>query len=104
MLNFQSPIDRVRAVGRVEAISFLLLLGVAMPIKYFAGLPLGVTVIGWIHGMLFILLALVTCQAWLCRHLSFGQACLVGIAALVPLSPFLIDRRLARSSQDPDTA
>ena len=45
---------RLRAVGMVEAVSFLLLLGVAMPLKYFAGMPLAVKIAGWIHGLLFI--------------------------------------------------
>ena len=36
-----TAVGRLRAVGMVEAVSFLLLLGVAMPLKYFAGMPLG---------------------------------------------------------------
>ncbi len=49
-----SAVGRLRAVGMVEAVSFLLLLGVAMPLKYFAGMPLAVKIAGWIHGLLFI--------------------------------------------------
>lgn len=41
-------------VGHLEGISFLLLLGVAMPLKYLAKLPIAVTIAGSIHGILFV--------------------------------------------------
>lgn len=88
------PVDRVRTVGRIEGVSFLLLLGVAMPLKYFADQPLAVTYVGWAHGVLFIALALVTFSAWSDRHLSFGQASLVALGALLPFGPYLIERWL----------
>ena len=34
-----SPIRRLRTIGIFEGLSFLILLGVAMPLKYFAGIP-----------------------------------------------------------------
>lgn len=100
MLDFSSPIARVRSVGRMEAVSFLLLLGVAMPLKYLAGQPMAVTIVGWIHGALFIALAMVTFAAWANRQLSFGQACLVAIASLIPFGPFLIDRKLRERNEE----
>ena len=39
----------------VEGVSFLLLMGVAMPLKYFAGMPEAVKLAGWCHGVFFIL-------------------------------------------------
>ncbi len=96
MFDFSSPIARVRSIGRLEGVSFLLLLGIAMPLKYLAGQPVAVSIVGWLHGALFVALAMVTFSAWTNGHLRFGQACLVGIAALLPFGPFLIDRRLER--------
>src|SRR5438552_3773981 len=46
---------RLRLVGYTEGVSFLVLLGIAMPLKYFAGMPLAVTIVGAIHGLLWIL-------------------------------------------------
>jgi len=37
----RTPVGRLRALGMLEAVSFLILLGVAMPLKYLAGLPAG---------------------------------------------------------------
>ena len=78
----------------------MLLLGVAMPLKYLAGLPLAVKLVGWAHGALFVLLALLTLHALLRRTLPFLEACGVGIASLLPFGPFLIDRRLKRIEDD----
>ena len=44
---FDPTVGRLRAVALVEGISFLILLGVAMPLKYFAGMPQAVTFAGW---------------------------------------------------------
>ncbi|MGQ0439259.1 DUF3817 domain-containing protein, partial [Bacillus sp. B-TM1] len=45
-----TPIGRLRAIGLVEGISFLLLLFVAMPLKYFAGFATAVKITGMAHG------------------------------------------------------
>lgn len=41
-------------VGHLEGISFLILLGIAMPLKHFYNMPKAVTVVGMLHGLLFI--------------------------------------------------
>ena len=45
-----TPIGRLRLVGIAEGISFLILLGIAMPLKYVWGQPLAVRIVGLIHG------------------------------------------------------
>lgn len=90
------PVGRVRAVGLVEGISFILLLCVAMPLKHFAGMPEAVTVVGWVHGLLFMLYVGVAVYAASVRKLSRTSLLWALGAAVVPLGPFLIDRRLKR--------
>ena len=51
----KTPISRLRTVGIYEGISYLLLLGIAMPIKYMLGIPEVVKYVGWAHGVLFVL-------------------------------------------------
>ena len=87
-------IKRFLLVSRAEGASFLLLLFIAMPLKYFAGMPEAVKYVGWAHGLLFILymlqLALVAfSQKWDVLKVLFGFA-----ASLVPFGPFLFERRL----------
>ena len=91
-----SALQRLRQIGKIEGISFLLLLGVAMPLKYLAGWPLGVRVVGSAHGALFIALLWALWRAWRHAGLPIRLGALVFIASLLPFGPFLIDERLAR--------
>ncbi|RYZ80667.1 MAG: DUF3817 domain-containing protein, partial [Proteobacteria bacterium] len=52
-----SSLSIFRKVAVAEGISYLLLLFVAMPLKYFANLHLYVKYTGWAHGLLFVLYA-----------------------------------------------
>jgi len=87
-------IARLRRVGKIEGISFLVLVFIAMPLKYFAGQPLAVKVVGWIHGVLFVWFCWALAVAFFRGGLSFGLATLALIASLLPFGPFVIDRRL----------
>ena len=95
MLNMKTPLGRVRLIGLCEGVSFLLLVGVAMPLKYLADVPEAVKLTGWAHGLLFIAYCLAIFSAWLGGQLSFGKAALAFLASLLPFGPFLIDRKLA---------
>ncbi len=95
MPNLKTSIGWLRAVGILEGISFLLLMGIAMPLKYFAGMPLAVKYTGSIHGALFIAYCLCIFAALNSGRLSFGKSVLAFIAALIPFGPFLIDQKLA---------
>jgi integral membrane protein len=87
-------IEHLRIAGKIEGVSYLLLLGVAMPLKYFAGLPLAVKITGWAHGVLFVVFVSVLVLAMLRARLSLAHASLAFIASLLPFGPFVIDRRL----------
>ncbi len=91
-------IELLRRVGKLEGVSFLVLLGIAMPLKYLAGMPLAVKLVGWAHGVLFVALVVVLLRAQRKAQLPLKQAALVFAAALLPFGPFLIDRRLARQA------
>jgi integral membrane protein len=91
-----SSIELLRKVGKTEGISFLLLMGIAMPLKYAAGMPLAVSIVGWIHGILFVAFSLVLLNALLRTPLTFKWAVYTFIAALLPFGPFVIDGKLKR--------
>lgn len=81
-------------VGLMEAVSFLLLLGVAMPLKYFAGMPWAVKIAGAVHGGLFVLLSILILRTIWVAKWRLSRGLLVWMAALLPFGPFLLDRRL----------
>ncbi len=89
-------VRQLRAIAIAEGISFLVLLGVAMPLKYLAGIPFAVKVVGWAHGALFVALMLALLRAKIRARWSLGYSAVIFIAALLPFGPFVIDRRLRR--------
>lgn len=93
-----APVERLRRIAIAEGISFLVLLGIAMPLKYLAHFPYAVKVVGWAHGGLFVALLLALYRAKRAQSWSLGYAAVIVIAALLPFGPFVIDRRLRRES------
>lgn len=98
---WSDPVGRVRGVGMIEGISFLVLLFVAMPLKYLAARPEAVLVVGWIHGVLFVAYAAVAFAAWGKGHLPTRLLGLAAVASVLPFGPFLIDRRLKAMDRAP---
>jgi integral membrane protein len=94
----------LRAVSLTEGVSYLLLLMVAMPLKYIWDQPLAVKFVGWAHGLLFMALGALLLLAMLRAALPFRLAVIVGIAALLPAGPFFADRLLKRHQQSLDEA
>ena len=94
-----SEIQRLRKVGFQEGISFLVLLGIAMPLKYLAGQPLAVKIFGWIHGVLFVLYGLALLAAMRKHGWSLMKGAFYMAAALFPCGPFLVDGRLKREGE-----
>jgi integral membrane protein len=95
----KTPIGRLRAIGLIEGASYLVLLGIAMPLKYLAGVPMAVKVVGWMHGVLFILFCAALAQVFFTARWSVVRAGGVFIAALLPFGTFVIDGRLKREDE-----
>lgn len=93
-LVLDTPIGRLRAISIVEGISYLLLLGVAMPLKYLGDIPMATKLIGWPHGVLFVALCVLLLQAQIEYGWGLGRSAIVFVAALLPFGPFIIDKRL----------
>jgi integral membrane protein len=88
-----------RRIGFAEGISFLLLMGVAMPLKYALGLPLAVKIMGWIHGTLFI--AYVTLGRQVARNQGWSsrQEWLAYLSAVLPFGTFVFDHKFLRAEK-----
>ncbi|RIJ34119.1 DUF3817 domain-containing protein [Pontibacter oryzae] len=90
----KTPISRLRTVGIYEGISYLLLLGIAMPLKYVFDMPLLVKYVGWAHGVLFVLYMVALLQVVLVHRWSLWKAAAGVIASLLPFGPFILDKKL----------
>ncbi|MBX3248571.1 MAG: DUF3817 domain-containing protein [Myxococcales bacterium] len=87
-------VQTLRALGIIEGLSFLLLLFVAMPLKYAFAMPLAVRVAGMAHGVLFVGLVIALARVHVERDWTMRTSALVFLAALVPFGFLFIDRRL----------
>lgn len=79
-------------IGTWEGISFILLLGVAMPLKYFADMPKAVSVVGMAHGVLFIAYLYMVHECRKAFGWSLKTAALGAVASVMPFGPFVYDR------------
>lgn len=87
-------------MAKAEAVSFLLLVGVAMPLKYLAGRPIAVSVVGAIHGGLFVLFCAALLRTLLVARWPFLRAAVIFVASLLPFGPFVVDRRMAEYEEE----
>jgi len=94
-----SSIGRLRVIGFLEGVSFLVLLGVAMPLKYYWGEPAAVRVVGMVHGVLFLAYIAATVQAWMEHDWSWKRAALLMFASLVPFGTFYADVKWLRTER-----
>ncbi len=84
-------------IAFLEGISYLVLLLVAMPLKYFAQIPEGVKYIGWAHGVLFVLFCIYLLKVWVGLKWSFGKTAVAFIASLLPFGTFVLDAKLNKA-------
>ena len=98
MHALKTTLGRLRVIGFWEGVSFLVLLLIAMPLKYLADWPHAVRVVGMAHGLLFILYVWAALQAALELNWSWKRTGLVLLASLLPAGPFIVDAKLLRDA------
>ena len=84
----------LRKAGIAEGISFLVLLGIAMPLKYFFKLPMAVKICGWAHGILFVTFLFLAWEVKTDRNKSFKWFATAFLAAIIPTGTFFFDKKL----------
>ena len=97
MTNFSgSALGRFRLVALAEGFSYLFLLLIAIPLKYFAAYPAVVKNGGWVHGVLFVAYCFLLLQVWIKYQWTFGKTVLAFAASLLPFGTFVPDRQLKK--------
>jgi integral membrane protein len=82
-----------RLISFLEGVSYLLLLFVAVPIKYFQGDVSYVKLLGMPHGMLFMLYIVLAIVLKTHMNWSFKSLGLVLLASVIPFGTFYVDRK-----------
>lgn len=92
-------LGRLRLIGLVEGTSFLVLLFLAMPLKYLAGQPQYVSVVGAIHGALWLGYVASIVDVRLSLDWPWKRCAVAFVASVLPFGPFVLERSL-RAEQE----
>jgi integral membrane protein len=92
-----SKISWLRLTAFLEGVSFLVLLGIAMPLKYAFGMPEWVRAVGLAHGWLFIAYVALVAYLRAAQDWSHKKTALALIASVVPFGTFWADAKLFRT-------
>ena len=92
-----TALGRLRVVSAIEGLSYVLLVFIAMPLKYGLGLPQLVRILGMAHGVLFIAFSLALVLAWRERGWGIQRTAALMAWSLVPLGALQIERILRRA-------
>jgi integral membrane protein len=77
-----------------EGISFLVLLLIAMPLKYNFQIPEPVKYVGWAHGVLFVLYCILLLQVFIVVKWSFFKILVAFIVSFIPFGTFWLDAKI----------
>ena len=94
----KSSLSALRLIGLLEGISYLVLLGIAMPLKYYYDKPDAVKIVGMAHGVLFVMYCINLLIVHLKLKWSMGKTIGAFIASLVPFGTFYADKKWFRNS------
>ncbi|MGD1317874.1 DUF3817 domain-containing protein [Chryseobacterium sp. 2R14A] len=89
-------INLYRKTAIIEGISYLILLFVAMPIKYIFDIPEPVKYFGWIHGVLFLFYMAVLIIAAVNYKWNIKRIVIYIIGSVLPFVPFILDKNLKK--------
>ena len=91
---------RLHWLSVIEGTSTLVLFGIAMPLKYLAGMPMAVRIVGSLHGFLFVCLVIAFALAIKKVPISARLATAGIIAAILPFGPFVVDHWLKKMERE----
>lgn len=83
-----------RIVAITEGISFLVLLLIAMPLKYVLDIPEPVSVLGWVHGILFMIFIFFAIVIFTIFEKEFMWLVKALLSSLIPFGPFILGKEL----------
>ena len=91
-----SELQKFRLINKIEGISFIILIFIAMPLKYSFGYPMATKVIGMLHGLLVFAFIYQIIEAKKEAGFTLKETALYTILSLIPFGSFYTDKLLAK--------
>jgi integral membrane protein len=92
-ISVEKIIKTFRVISMLEAISFLVLLLVAMPLKYVWEMPEMVRIVGMAHGVLFLLYIAGAVYVSQLLNWSTKTLAIVVLCSILPFGPFYAEKK-----------
>jgi integral membrane protein len=89
-----AALKRYRVVAYVVGVLLLVLVGVAMPLKYFADRPAMVAVVGPIHGFTYMVYLVIAFDLSVRAKWTFMRTLLILLAGTIPVMSFVAERKV----------
>ncbi len=89
----ERTVKSFRVISTLEAISFLVLLGIAMPLKYIWHMPQMVQMVGMAHGILFVLYVGGAIYMFKKLNWTYTDLFIVVMCSVLPFGPFYVERK-----------
>jgi len=90
----KDALSRFRVISAIEGLSYLLLVFIAMPVKYIGENPYPVKVFGMIHGVLFIIFMISLFETKLKKSWDVGFIFQLFVLSLIPFGAFFIEKKV----------
>lgn len=90
----KSALGRFRVISAIEGISYLILVFIAMPIKYLGDNPIYVKIFGMAHGVLFIIFLISLFEVKSRDKWENGFSLQILILSLIPFGAIVIENRV----------
>ena len=92
-MTLSTSLGRFRLIALLEGISFLVLLFIAMPMKYMMDMPEAVRTVGMLHGLLFVGYLLLLIPVKMDENWSFSLLMKSILVSLIPFGTFYADKK-----------
>jgi len=95
-MNLKTNIGRLRVIGILEGLSFLILIGICMPLKYMLDTPEPTKVIGMLHGILFVAYLFFVIVVKTDEKISSKQSVFLMLSSIIPFGTFYTDAKILK--------
>ncbi len=97
-MNLKTKLGTLRLLSLIEGISYIAF-AITMPLKYMLDIILPNKIMGYAHGILFILYCIYVLIVGLDKKWSFKVILISGIASLIPFATFIADAKIFKPEQ-----
>lgn len=91
---FKTALNRFRLISYIEGLSYLILLFIAMPIKYIGENPIPVKIVGMTHGILFVLFMIFLFESLKRYNWENKFSLSLFIYSIIPFGSFIIEKKV----------